>query len=274
MARAYDWESGYAGANGTSFHYERAGAGEPLVLLHAGIADQRMWDGQVPVFAQHYDVIRYDARGYGNTHAGAGRYSRSQDLYGLMMVLGVERAVLLGSSQGGTDAIDFALEHPAMAAGLALVSAVPSGYQLQGEPPRRVLEFMSAYQQRDLERASELAAQVWLDGPHRTPDQMDPHIRGWVRNMMRDVLAAGAMDTTGEEPSSEPAVGRLSELRVPTLVVVGDQDDPSILQAGERMTSEIPGAEKLVICGAAHLLNIEKPEEFNRVVLDFLRRTY
>lgn len=125
MARAYEGESRYAEANGTRFCYERAGAGEALVLLHAGVADRRMWDGQMREFVQHYDVIRYDARGYGNTPAGTGGYSRSQDLRGLMAALGIERAILVGSSQGGTDALDFALEHPAMAAGLVLVSAVP-----------------------------------------------------------------------------------------------------------------------------------------------------
>src|SRR2546423_12240146 len=95
-------QTGYAEVNGARLYYELAGTGEPLVLIHAGIADRRMWGDQFQTFAQHYQVIRYDTRGYGNSTLGAGDYTRTQHLYGLLQAIGIEQTILLGRSQGGT----------------------------------------------------------------------------------------------------------------------------------------------------------------------------
>src|SRR4051812_9978431 len=93
--------TGFAAVNGVQIYYEIAGSGHPLVLVHAGIADRRMWDAQFPVFAQHYRVIRYDMRGFGKTAMVAGSFAHHDDLHGLLTFLGVERAYLLGCSKGG-----------------------------------------------------------------------------------------------------------------------------------------------------------------------------
>ena len=231
-----------------------------------------MWDDEFSAFAQQYQVIRYDTRGYGNSTLGKGDATRTQDLYELLRALGIEQTTLLGCSQGGTTAIDFALEQPSMTTALILVSAVPSGHDFAGEMPPKLQAFMAAYQQHDLTQATELAAQIWFDGPQRQPEQMDATLRTQVRAMMRDVLAGGAIDLTGEKSAKRPAVDRLTEIHAPTLVIIGDQDDPSVLQAGEQLASTIPGAEKVVIPGAAHLPNLEKPAMFNRNVLDFLQQ--
>src|SRR5262249_55866581 len=156
---------------GARLYYERAGAGRPLVMLHAGIADQRMWNEQVDAFAQHYQVIRYDTRGYGNSTPGVGDASRDQDLHDLLDVLGIEQAILLGCSQGGTTAIDFALAQPAMTTALILVSAIPSGFGFTGEMPPTLQAFIAACQQGNMVQAAELATQIWFDGPRRRPDQ-------------------------------------------------------------------------------------------------------
>lgn len=271
MAEAAKSLTGYAAVNGTSFYYETAGSGAPLVLIHAGIADRRMWSGQMEAFARHFKTIRYDARGYGRTKMGTGRHSRSADLHGLLQALDLDQAILLGSSQGGTAALDFALEFPEMVRNLVLVSTVPSGYPLEGEPPPKLLQFLSAYQQLDSDRAAELATQVWFDGPGRSPEQVSPDLRGQVCDMMREVLAAGSLDLTEESLVERPAVDRLGEIRVPTLVITGDQDDLSVLAAGEFLASGILNADRAVIPGGAHLLNVEKAEEFNRAVLGFLQ---
>jgi pimeloyl-ACP methyl ester carboxylesterase len=159
-----------------------------------------------------------------------------------------------------------------MVTALVLVSAIPSGYSFTGEMPPTLQAFVAAYQQHDLAQAAELATQIWFDGPQRRPEQMNPALRARVQAMMRDVVAAGAIDLTGEKFASRPAIDRLAEIQVPTLVIVGDQDDPSVLRAAEELGATIPGAERAVISGGAHLLNLEKPEEFNRLVFDFLLR--
>ncbi len=113
---------GVASVNGARLYYEVAGGGFPLVLNHAGLANCRMWDDHIEVFAQHYRVIRWDFRGYGKSPMVPGPFSGRADLQGLLRALGVGRAHVLGLSLGGRIAIDFALEYPDMVAGLILVA--------------------------------------------------------------------------------------------------------------------------------------------------------
>jgi pimeloyl-ACP methyl ester carboxylesterase len=266
---AQDIRSGFADLNGAQFYYEVAGAGHPLILLHEGIADSRMWDDQFHVFAKKYTVVRYDARGYGQTKMVAGPFSRHGDLLGLMDYLGIERAYLLGCSMGGATIIDFALEHPERVAALIPGCSGLGGYQFTGEEPPQWTELEAAYKAKDFERAAELEVQIWVDGPHRTPDQVDARIRDRVRDM--NTIALATPDDLGiEQKLDPPAIGRLSEIRAPTLVIYGDLDDPNIPAIADLLAKGIPGAKKVVIPGTAHVPNMERPDEFNSLVLNFL----
>ena len=108
-------------AGGPQLHYEIAGAGHPLVMLHDGLIDCRVWDDQFPAFAASYTVVRYDRRGYGRSERPWQDYSNVDDLHALLRALEVERAILMGASAGGLVAIDFALAHPGMADALVLI---------------------------------------------------------------------------------------------------------------------------------------------------------
>lgn len=264
--------TGYAEVHGARLYYEMAGTGEPLIFLHAGIADHHMWDTQFYAFAEAYQVMRYDMRGYGSSTLGEGNFSHAQDLYILLRSLDIPAATLIGSSLGGTTAMDFALEQPAMANALVLVSAVPSGYDFTGEAPSTLQKFMAACQKSDLPQAAELATQLWFDGPQRRPEAVDPDLRSQVRSMVQEVLSSGAVNLSGANAAAQPALARLSEIVAPTLVIVGAQDDESILQAGDLIVDRIAGADRVEIDGAAHLPNLEKPDEFYRAVVDFLQR--
>lgn len=256
--------------NGTHFTYEVAGAGYPLVMLHAGIADRRMWDAQFAAFAQHYRVIRYDLRGFGQTPMVAGPFSHHQDLYALLVSLGVESAHLLGCSLGGRTIIDFALGHPSMASALIPIASGLSGYTFTSDAHAKWEEIETAYQAGDLDRVVELELQMWVDGPYRTPEQVDPGIRALVREM--NLIALATPDGLGQEQRLEPAaINRLGELRIPTLVVLGALDDPNIGAIGDLLVEGIAGAQKVVISDAAHLPNMEHPAKFNSIVLEFLR---
>ncbi len=156
-----------------------------------------------------------------------------------------------------------------MTASLTLVDSALGGYQFQGDMPKPLQELGAAIQANDLDKAAELAVRIWIDGPHRTPDQVDARIRERGREMARTGLPNAFVT---EEPLQPPAIERLHELAVPTLVVVGDLDDASIATIGDLLTTRIAGARKVTISGAAHLPNMDKPEEFNQEVLAFLRR--
>ena len=120
--------SGFAEINGTKFHYEISGEGYPVVLVHAGIADGRMWNDQFHVFAQYYQVLRYDRRGFGKTSMIAGSFSHHADLYELLKFLKIERSFLVGCSQGAKTVLDLSLEYPEMTAALVLVSPALGGF--------------------------------------------------------------------------------------------------------------------------------------------------
>ena len=269
MTKTNGVQTGTAAFEGAEIYYEIAGEGSPLVLAHAGFVDRRMWDDQFPVFARHHKVIRYDQRGFGNSKAMPGPFSHRRDLYQLLQFLGIDRAHLLGCSMGGATIIDFALEYPEMTASLITVSSALGGYPLEGEMPKPLQELIAALQMNDLDRAADLAVQIWIDGPHRTPDQVDERIREKGRAMS---LAALPNLFVAEEPLAPPAFERLNEVAAPTLVIVGESDDALIKTIGEFLSSHIPRARKETIGGAAHLPNMDKPDVFNQAVLAFLQQ--
>lgn len=268
---------GYVDLGDGKLYYEVAGEGEPLVLGHAGFVDSRMWDDQWADFAQWYRVIRFDMRGFGKSDPAAAPINRRNDLHQLLKHLGVQRATLLGCSLSGELMLDFALEHPEMVAVLVVVSTAPSGFEMQGEPPRDLFEMMGAVEQGDLVRASELQNRIWIDGPFRQPEQVEPRIRQRAAEMNRIALVNGTWmkaDFAPLEPLNPPAVKRLGEIHVPTLVIAGALDHPEILRAADLMTAGISGAAKRVMADCAHIPNMERPEEFNRIVLDFLHNLH
>lgn len=264
-------QSGMAEVNGTRLYYEVAGEGHPLVLIHAGIADSRMWDDQLDVFAQRYRVIRYDLRGFGRSEVPPGPYTLRDDLLGLLRFLGVERTYLVGVSIGGGLAIDFTLEHPEMVDALIPVAAGVGGLPRSAADDAPFDEVEAAIEAGDLARANELEVGLWVVGTRRTADQVDARVRQRALEMNGDSFARLAENEQARpQPLDPPAYGRLGEIHAPTLVIVGDEDLPEVMRAADALAANIAGARKVVMHGAAHLPNMEQPAEFNRLVLDFL----
>jgi len=267
--------TGYLELAAGKLYYEMAGQGDTLVLSHAGFLDSRMWDDQWDDLAGHYRVVRYDMRGYGKSSPAVGPVSWRDDLLRLLRHLDIKRAALIGCSMGGETSVDLALEHPELVLALLLVSMVPGGFEMQGVPPRYLMDMMGAVQQGDLERASELQLRIWVDGSFREPGQVDSAVRQRAAAMNRIPLENKTWAITNSEqlnPLDPPAVNRLNEIHVPTLIVVGALDDPEILRAADVMVAEIPGAKKVILPDSAHVPNMERPEEFNRAVKEFLGR--
>jgi len=276
MSAPTNVETGYAEINGARLYYEVAGAGQPLALLHAGIADSRMWDDQFAVFAERYKVIRYDYRGFGKSSVPPGPYVFRDDLLGLLRHLGIARASLIGVSMGGGLAVDFTLEHPEMVTALIPVCAGVSGFE--PNPADIAPEELAYWEQLeaadkagDAERLNELEVHLWVDGLRRAPEQVNPAARARVREMNGANIARAAEQKQAQsQPLQPPAVGRLGEIHAPTLVIVGAEDNGMVQTAANRLSTEIPGARKVIMRDTAHVPNMEKPEEFNRIVLDFL----
>ncbi len=262
-------KTGFAEINGTRTYYEIAGAGAPVTLIHAGIADTRMWDAQFAALAGRYRVIRYDQRGYGQTTAPTMPFSRVDDLSALLEQLGIERTALIGCSMGGTVALDYTLTHPEQVTALALIASDPSGYMPAGAPPPLLMKLIEASQQGDLEAMARAAVLIWGAGENRQPEQLEPRVRDLIYAM--SLIGFRNQASVGEERQLDaPAIERLDEVHVPTLIVDGAEDYPTTHAAGELMARGIPGARRIVMADAAHLPSLERPDELNRLLLNFL----
>ena len=264
-------KTGEITVNGATLFYEVSGEGEPLVLVHAGIADLRMWDPQVNSFSRSYQVVRHDMRGFGRSPMVPGPYAHHEDLRALLDHLGVDRATLVGCSLGGATTIDFALQNPERVEALILVGSAIGGFQFDAEPPKEWDELVAADEAGDLDRVSELEVGMWVDGPNRPPDAVDPAIRDLVREMNLIALQNEALELGEERELDPPAVDRLPEIQAPTLILVGDEDQPRTLAAADLLAKELPNSQKTAITHTAHLPNMERPEKFNNLVLSFLR---
>jgi pimeloyl-ACP methyl ester carboxylesterase len=253
-------------------YYEVAGEGEPLVLVHAGFVDSRMWDAQWQAFKAHFRVVRFDMLGYGRSDKVTQPVSRRAHLARLLDALNIQRAHLLGCSMGGEIILDFALEHRDRALSLIPVSAVPGGFEMQGEPPALMMEMIGALQAGDLDRAADLQIRLWIDGEQRQPGQVDPAVRQQAAMMNRIFIQNGTWtyDMQPLHPLDPPAATQLHELTMPALVIAGALDHPEIVRASDVMASQLPNARKRIMEGCAHLPSMEKPDEFNRAVLEFL----
>jgi pimeloyl-ACP methyl ester carboxylesterase len=263
-------QSGFADVNGAKIYYETDGTGFPLVLVHAGIANNEMWDDQFREFAKGYQVIRYDMRGYGKTEPVDGEYSRYEDLYGILKFLGVEKAILIGCSMGGEASMNVTLEHPEMVKALIMVCSGPDGYELDEEPPPQWDEMVKAWKAGDLDQTAELEAQIWMDGIGQPRDRVPAAVRNKMMAMNRIALEHEKKGLGKEKPPLDPpAAQRLSEIHVPTLIIVGDYDTPFSQAAGDYMVEHITGAQKVTM-PTAHLPSMERPDELNQHVQKFL----
>ena len=260
--------NGIAEVNGARIAYDVAGSGPAVLLLHAGIGDRRMWDAQVPAFAEHFTVIRFDARGFGETRKPDMPFAPYADAIGLLDHLGISRAHVVGVSMGSQTAIEAAIAAPERVSALVAVAArtgTPVSAALRAGW-ERVDEIFEA---GDIAGAVEYELRMWVDGPERGPDTVDPAVRERVREMNAALFARD--DEAGDEvPLDPPAAERLAEISAPTLIVYGDKDVMDVRQAAEPLAAAIPGAQLAVIPDAAHLPQMERPEVFNEIVLGFL----
>jgi 3-oxoadipate enol-lactonase len=174
-------------------------------------------------------------------------------------------------SFGGLVALDFTLVHPEKVTSLVLGAPSVSGRKSSSADVQRFVEEEEALlEQGNLEAATELNLRMWVDGPRRTPDQVDPTVRQRVYEMQYQAFTIPTPDEAEELPLEPPATTRLAEIHIPTLLIVGEYDIPGKLELVGQLATEIPQARQVVIPGAAHVINMEQPAEFNRIVLDFL----
>ena len=265
-------KTGFANINNAQIYYEFAGNGTPFVMIHAGVADSRQWNNEFAHFAQSHQVLRYDMRGYGKSEPVDGEFNHLSDLVSLLDAVEIhEPIILMGCSMGGGLGMDFALAYPARVKVLIMVGSAPSGLQLDVPTLPKFAEAEKAFEAGDLDLTCELETQIWFDGTGRTPDQVNPTMRKLLYDMNHIALSHEVKGLGKRLLNTEtPAFDRLDNLHIPALIIVGSHDTPYILAAADYMNEKIKFVTKATIADAAHLPNMDQPQEFQGIVENFL----
>lgn len=274
--------------NGVDLAYDVAGTGPPVVFSHAGIADRRMWEQQFLDLAADHRVIRYDWRGYGRSGDAEGRFSHDRDLAALLDALDIEQAALVGCSMGGAYALDIALAAPERVSALVLICSGLSGHQWPAAMTAHVREHVrsavpadrvAAYgehrgvpvQEADVQAMAAAQARFLVAGPTRDPSAVDAQVWQTAITMLEDVVRRSWSGPASIEVESDPpAIGRLADVRVPTLVVNGLADAPWIQDVATVLAAGIPEARRVDLPDTGHLPPLERPDETTDVLRRFL----
>jgi len=251
-------------------YFETAGTGKPLLLLHSGIADHRMWAGQCSEFSRHFRVITPDFRGYGKSPAPGEPFRHCEDIHALIQHMRFTSVNITGCSLGGKVAIEMAIAYPEMVSRLILIAPGMPGYEYRDKETLAkdvVLEGLIASGKR--EKVADMLVDIWVVGLKRHRETVDSAARALVREMVLDNYAS-VTDKYPETPPEFDLISRLVEIRVPTLVMIGNSDLPDMQAISQLVADRICGAKRLLIPGVAHLPNLENPVLFNQSVLDFM----
>lgn len=258
-------------ADGGRLAFEDVGAGPVVVFLHPGLWDMRTWDPQVPTFlAAGYRVVRYDLRGYGRSSrpVPGAPYSHVEDLERVMDHLGIETSALVGCSMGGRIAIDATLTAPERVWGLVPVAAGVSGFEPSAEEDDRWEEAMApayaAWDAGDMPRAQRERLAIWA------PLGLDDEAGAAIERIAMDNLHELTMDESAEVALDPPAIVRLHEIDVPTLVVKAEHDPGFSRRASDLIAAGVADGRVVQLDGADHVANLRRPEAFDAVVLPFL----
>jgi 3-oxoadipate enol-lactonase len=252
-------------------HVQEAGEGETIVMLHGFLVDSGQWDAEFAALAATHRVVRYDARGFGQSTIEPGAYAHHDDLAAVLDACGVRRATLLACSGGAATALDFAVAYPGRVDALILVGAGYWGRFADSTPAARA--FLQALHTLDANGLIDSSLRAFTDGPRRLPAEVDPAVRRRIEAMTTHLFkressywTRAAEDQRTPQPS---ALERLHEIHVPTLLIVGGEDQPEVIALSKELAQGIRHARMVVIPDAGHHANMEWPSQ----VLAAMRET-
>lgn len=249
----------YAPTNGIETYYESHGDGPPIVFAHGRGGCHLSWWQQVPALRDRFRCVTFDHRGFGylkDVVGGPGRHAFADDLAALLDHLGIERSYLVGQSMGGWTCLSFAVAHLDRTAGLVLADtsagindeSIFSAYRARGEPPANVFDraLSAAFKERDPVTAFLYAEISALSEP--------------PRESLMDLLLS----------EDGPTPEQLTDVSVPTLIIVGEDDIVVPPEIARMCAGFMPGARLEIVPGSGHSVYFEKPEVFNDLVEDFV----
>jgi len=252
------------GTSSAGIFYEVSGAGEPVVLIHAFSVDRRMWAPQIASLEKRFRVVRFDQRGHGKSDAPSAPYAQHEDLRSVLDALGINKATLIGLSAGATTATDFAIAYPNRVVRVVLASPGLSGY-VPSAPLTWTQPVFKAAGSGDAEGA----AKLWADTPIMAL-RNDLSAAATVKDLVMSNTRLWTYRTNPVQPLMPPAIKRLSDVKCPALVILGEQDLPHIKEVAGLLVNGIAGARLVTIPRAGHIVNLDARDAFNQAVESFL----
>ena len=257
-------QSGFAQVNGTRLYYEMAGLGEPLVFIHGLGADSRTWEDQFGAFAEHYQVVRYDMRGYGKSAVPTkAPYAHTDDLKALLDSLGIVQACVVGQSMGGGMAIDFALAYPKAVRALVLVDPGLGGYTFSEQTWDPIFAVAAT-------EGMQAALAFMIGLPAFETIRTNPVLESRLMRIWSDYSGWHFANHDPVRDADPLAIARLEEITVPALVIVGERDFADHHTIADILKRRVPNAQKVVLPDVGHVSMMEAPERFNETVSAFL----
>ncbi len=256
--------------NGGALATVQTGEGLPVVFLHAGVCDKRMWEAQMSAVAEDgWQAIAYDRRGYGETESADVPFSHIDDLDAVLRQLDIHAAVFVGCSLGGGLALDFALRYPGRVLGLVLIGTSVTGSPWTATEAERQIEAAEedAFERGDWEMLNRVQAHEWLDGPRAQSGRVGGAVRELFLDMNSKALNKPGL---GQEERPPEAWSRVGQIGAPTMLLVGDQDFTALIDRHDYLSEEMPNAFAAVLEGVAHIPSIERPDLVNSLLLEFL----
>jgi pimeloyl-ACP methyl ester carboxylesterase len=262
-------KKGFAEVNGTRLYYEMVGRGHPLVLVHGWGFNTKMWDDQFEAFAKRFKVVRYDVRGFGKSALPTigKEYSHAKDLKALLNQLGIEKTYLIGLSMGGNITLDFTLEYPEVTKALILADSILDGF---GDWSKTRLDFVKSLYKEAKEKGVKAAKDIQLGDILLKPALEKPDVALRLRQMVSDYSGWHFVNTDPLRPLDPPAIDRLQEIQVPTLIIVGERSLPEFHRIAGILNQKIQNSKRITLKGAGHVSCMETPKEFNQAVSNFL----
>lgn len=263
--------TGYINAENASIYYEDLGSGEPLVLVHAGYLDSRMWDNQMEALGKGRRLIRYDVRGFGKSSKASEEYSDFKDLKAILDNLNIDRATILGVSNGGRIALDFAVEFPGRVSALVLVNSGVRGVEIEGDEnelwgdlgslEERYIELRNKGKYRD---AAAIDVDYWTH-------KLSGDVRKHVLDIAEENVNSEEEDVDRFQLSPEPpAFKRLEMLEMPVLIIVGKEDRKGMVEVDRAIHGRLKSSKLVFIDCADHIPSISSPDAFSKAVTESL----
>lgn len=256
--------------NGTKIYYEMKGEGKSLLFIHGLPLDSRMWDDQFNELSKNFKAIRFDLAGYGLSNSHNDDFSLTEDIKELLDNLHVKKTTLVGLSVGGKIAIDFTLTYPNMVESLVVASTGLTGWSKESKEKKEFSDQLNTYYKNgEQSNIIDLLTNTWVTGPYRQIDRINENTRKKFKEMVTNSFSKerGKGRIKSQENNS---IDIIDQIKVPTLIMTSEYDFSEFNEIGELLESKVKNAIKVQMKDTAHMMNMEKPNEFNDYILKFL----